>query len=168
RNIVLFGESGVGKSSIINMITGTPFAKTSNNVVRRTCQPACYVAKLHSGNEINKINLWETTSLEEGPEETPATDTTGPEPKAFLQQLAGFHDLDLLLFCMRAGKVRNTLVQSYNLVYVESLERKVPVALVVTGLERWEGDMHGWWTKHEERLQEHGLVFDAHACVTTL
>jgi len=74
--------------------------------------------------------------------------------------------IDLLLFCMRAGKVDIALLQAnYRLFYELVCKKKVPIVLVVTGLER-EEEMESWWTRNGQILQRHGIYVDGHACIT--
>ena len=44
---------------------------------------------------------------------------------------------------------------------------KVPVIAVITGLEH-EDSMQAWWTKNHAVFKGYGMLFDNHACVTTL
>lgn len=164
---MLIGESGVGKSSIVNMISGTQLAKTSSNIFDHhqwASKAACYVTILPDSGM--KLNLWDTAGLDDeaGAASTGKLRNLG----MLLHHLALFHKIDLLLFCMRAGRVKNIFVKSYNAIYGKNCKRKVPVALIVTGLERHGGNMHAWWAKNRDGIFNHGLIFDAHACVTSL
>ncbi|KIJ67479.1 hypothetical protein HYDPIDRAFT_25932 [Hydnomerulius pinastri MD-312] len=62
RNIVIAGETGVGKSSLINLVVGEDAADTSNDAVGVTTE-----AKYHSwmvGDQ--EFRLWDTPGLGEG------------------------------------------------------------------------------------------------------
>ncbi|KAG8217014.1 hypothetical protein J3R82DRAFT_7328 [Butyriboletus roseoflavus] len=113
-NIVVYGETGVGKSHVINLIAGQELAHTSNEVVGCTFQ--------HQRHNVK---------------------------------------LDGMSF-------RNAYQRNYDLFYVTVCRKKVPVALVVTGLEHQQGEMETWWAANEDMLRQYGMLFDAHACVTTL
>lgn len=163
RNIVLLGESGVGKSSIINMVSGTQTTKTSNNVLGDGSKVECYVVT-ESGL---RINFWEMKGF---------AGDVGVAPTRLLQvlktivrRLLVFGSIDLLILCMRSGRITNTIVQGYHAIYVEACARRVPIALVVNGLERSPDlNMHGWWARNKDGILNHGLAFDIHVCVTTL
>lgn len=164
RNVVVFGESGVGKSSVINMIAGKDITQTSNNTAGCTFRHQCHQILLGGLS----VNLWDTVGLDEGTEGTvPAAQAEG-SLKAFLRQITRWDGIDLLLYCIRGTRVRQALLRNYNIFYTAICRKKVPVALVVTGLENYEGDMEAWWTEHEKDLIKHGMRFDAHACVTTI
>ncbi|KAI6158678.1 hypothetical protein EDD17DRAFT_994506 [Pisolithus thermaeus] len=163
RNVVVLGECGVGKSSIINMISGAQTTKTSSNVLGES-PVSCRVVVMESGL---RVNFWEMKGL-------PGDVGTAPtrllrDLKTIVRRLLVFLSIDLLLFCIRAGSVTSAFVQGYQAIYVDVCARKVPIALVINGLEGSSGlDMHGWWAKNKDRLFNRGLAFDIHACVTTL
>ncbi|KAH0827580.1 hypothetical protein J3R83DRAFT_4303 [Lanmaoa asiatica] len=164
RNVVVFGESGVGKSSVINMIAGKDITQTSNNAAGCTFRYQCHQVVLDGLN----VNLWDTVGLDEGTEGTVPAGQAESSLKAFLRQITRWNGIDLLLYCVRGTRVRQALLRNYNIFYAAICRKKVPVALVVTGLENYEGDMEAWWTEHEKDLIRHGMRFDAHACVTTI
>ncbi|KAF8441412.1 hypothetical protein L210DRAFT_3447054 [Boletus edulis BED1] len=164
RNIIVFGETGVGKSSVINMIAGKHVTRTSNDAVGCTFRHQCYQVPLDGLS----VNLWDTAGLDEGTEGTVPAGQAENNLKAFLRQITRWNGIDLLLYCVRGTRVRQALLRNYNIFYGAICRKKVPVALVVTGLENYEGDMETWWAEHEKDLIKHGMRFDAHACVTTI
>lgn len=160
----MFGESGVGKSSVINMIAGKDVTQTSNDAVGCTFRYQCHQVLLDGLN----VNLWDTVGLDEGTEGTIPARQAENSLKAFLRHISRWNGIDLLLYCVRGTRVRQALLRNYNIFYAAICRKKVPVALIVTGLENFEGDMEAWWTEHEKDLTKHGMRFDAHACVTTM
>lgn len=164
RNVVVFGESGVGKSSVINMIAGKDITQTSNDAVGCTFRYQCHHVLLDGLN----VNIWDTVGLDEGTEGTVPARQAESSLKAFLHHITRWNGIDLLLYCVRGTRVRQALVRNYNIFYAAICRKKVPVALVVTGLENYEGEMDTWWAEHEKDLVRHGMRFDAHACVTTI
>ncbi|KAL4062059.1 hypothetical protein V8B97DRAFT_1921148 [Scleroderma yunnanense] len=62
--------------------------------------------------------------------------------------------------------VVRSLSKAYKIIYEGACRKEVPIALVVTGLEK-EDVMHSWWMNNTSLLEEHRLVFNTHACVTT-
>ena len=146
------------------MIAGKHITQTSNNAVGCTFRSQCYQILLDSFN----VNLWDTAGLDEGTEGTVPAKQAENSLKAFLRQITRWNGIDLLLYCVRGTRVRQALLRNYNIFYAAICRKKVPVALVVTGLENYEGDMEGWWIENEKDLMKHGMRFDAHACVTTI
>jgi len=73
--------------------------------------------------------------------------------------------IDLLVFCVRAGRVTATLQTNYRLFYEWLCEKKVPIVLVLTGLER-ENNMEDWWDRNKLVFQRYGINVADHACIT--
>ena len=161
KNIVLFGETGAGKSSVVNLMVGEEKAVTSPDAQRCT---------MH----------WEEYSMTFDGHSYKVFDTIGLEyPELgineYLEAIVNAHNLitklvseggiDLLLFCMRAGRISGTVQKNYRLFYEWLCEKKVPIVLVVTGLER-EDRMEDWWTRQSEAFEKYQIVVDGHACIT--
>lgn len=88
--------------------------------------------------------------------------------KELMRGLAHSGGIRLIIYCIRGTRLTKALKRNYDLFYVTVCRKKVPVALVVTGLEHQLGEMETWWITNEAALQRHGMQFDAHACVTAL
>ena len=73
--------------------------------------------------------------------------------------------IDLLLFCMRAGRVTAANQANYRLFYEWLCEKKVPIILVLTGLEN-EPNMERWWTSNGDIFDQCGIHVIDHACIT--
>ncbi|KAG8216009.1 hypothetical protein J3R82DRAFT_8001 [Butyriboletus roseoflavus] len=163
-NIVIYGETGVGKSSIINLIAGQKIAHTSNDALGCTVQHKQYIVSLDG----MPCTLWDTTGLDEGTEGTVPARVAESNLRSLIQDLAHTGGIHLIVYCIRGTRPSKALKRNYDLFYVTFFRKKVPVALVVTGLERQQGEMETWWNKNEAVLRRYGMWFDAHACVTTL
>ena len=61
-NIILVGETGVGKSSIINMIAGTKLAEPPDKETARTFGHHPYTLPVHGRN----FKFFDTAGLDEG------------------------------------------------------------------------------------------------------
>jgi hypothetical protein len=81
-----------------------------------------------------------------------------------LKNRGGVHGL---LFCVKAGRVSNTMQQNYRLFYEFLCQEEVPLALVVTNLE-YEENMDDWWTKNKAHLENSGIIPVTHVCITTI
>ncbi|KAG6334345.1 hypothetical protein ID866_4746 [Astraeus odoratus] len=163
RNIILCGDVGVGKSSIINSIAGREVARTSNDAPGSTPRTMCYTLTFDPST---RIRLWETPGLGEGEGGTIGHEQASKVLKDLLEILHVSDRVDLLLLCMPGGRTIKRRHENYKAI-CENVRGKLPVALVITNLER-ENDMHQWWMRNGKKLEQQGLVFDAHACVTTL
>ncbi|KAG2066035.1 hypothetical protein BDR04DRAFT_1170994 [Suillus decipiens] len=163
-NIVLFGQAGAGKSSLVNLMAGKNVASTSSDL------KAC---TLH----------WQEYSIEFGSESYKVFDTVGlQEPQLDIQQYLDavenayklIHELqrqggiDLLVFCMRAGRLTSTLQTNYRLFHEFLCNKKVPIVVVITCLENEAGEMDAWWTRNLDMFNEQEVDVADHACITAL
>jgi hypothetical protein len=73
--------------------------------------------------------------------------------------------IDLLLFCVRAGRVNATLQSNYRLFHEFLCEKKVPIVLAITNLER-ETKMDDWWERNHGTFEKYQIQVAGHACVT--
>lgn len=162
-NIVLFGETGVGKSSVINLIAGRQVASVSPDAEGRTLSSRRYSFPVGG----RTFHIWDTAGLEQ-PEMGAVGYMAAIEGAlTLIQELAKQGGLDLLLFCMRGNRVTATTQSNYRLFYEVLCRSQVPIALVVTHLER-EPDMNAWWTRNVASLEKYGIKSAGHACVTGL
>ncbi|KAJ8594101.1 hypothetical protein M405DRAFT_785080 [Rhizopogon salebrosus TDB-379] len=161
KNIVLFGQSGAGKSSVVNLMAGEKKAETSPGTERCTMHweehPITFDRCIYK--------VFDTVGLEE------------PQlgKKEYLDVIVNAYNLikklndeggiDLLLFCVRAGRFTSTIQNNYRLFYEWLCEQKVPIVLVLTGLER-EQNMDDWWTKYGGTFDKHKIIVNDHACIT--
>ncbi|KAG1816632.1 P-loop containing nucleoside triphosphate hydrolase protein [Suillus variegatus] len=163
-NVVIFGETGAGKSSLINLVVGTQKALTSCNAVGCTTETNVYEVLIQ--NEALKVKLFDTVGLGEGSEgEVPDKDARRVL-KTLLRDLMKQDDIHLLMYCVRGVRATKAFYRNYDLVRSEVKER-VPIVLVVTNLEDKEPEMEEWWRHNERPISDLGMTFDGHACVTT-
>jgi len=78
------------------------------------------------------------------------------------------HSVNLIIYCVRGSRFTDIVRVNYDLFYGIVCEKKVPIVLVVTGLEL-EGNMDDWWNRYEKTIKRMGMAraFDEYACVTT-
>ncbi|KAG9316421.1 P-loop containing nucleoside triphosphate hydrolase protein [Chiua virens] len=161
-NIVLFGETGVGKSSVINLLAGEVVAKVSPDIKDRTLQSTKYTLPLEGGAQ---VRIWDTVGLEE-----PTMGVSGylsaiEKAHSLIRELGDAGGVDLLLFCMRGCRITATTQGNYRLFHEVLCNREVPIALVVTHLER-ETKMEDWWVRNEGYIRTYGIHSVGHACIT--
>ncbi|KIJ12357.1 hypothetical protein PAXINDRAFT_26149, partial [Paxillus involutus ATCC 200175] len=162
-NIVVFGQSGAGKSSLINIIAGGSTAATSSRAIGRTFEYRKCDVEVHG----KCYAIWDTAGLDEGSHGRAPAERAEENLKQLLHELVKVNGIDLLIHCVSGSRPRKALLNNYNLFYSAIGRKKVPIALVVTGLENEEGEMEEWWAANEAEFTALKMHFDAHACVTT-
>ena len=161
---MVFGETGVGKSSLINLIADERIAETSSSAVGCTLDYKRHLLTI--GDQ--RFAIWDTAGLDEGSQGTVPTERAEAYLKQLLHDLAKGSGIDLLIYCVRGTRVRSALLTNYHLFYSAICRKKVPIAIVITGLENQEGNMDTWWLKNEKKFSALQMRFNNYACVTTL
>ncbi|KAF8548921.1 hypothetical protein OG21DRAFT_664093 [Imleria badia] len=162
-NIILFGESGVGKSSMINLIAGRYIAETSPDVRPCTMSHKAYYFPVNG----RSYYIWDTVGLEEPELACNGYLAAIEQSYELIQHLTEQGGVDLLLFCIRGNRVTGTTQSNYRLFHEVLCRSSVPIALVITHLER-EDDMEDWWKRNMKNLGKYGIKAVGHACVTGL
>src|SRR5258707_11608811 len=127
RNIIVFGQTGAGKSSIINMLAGSPVANVSDDLMGATPSNERYPINRQDGFT---YTLWDTPGCNES-----EYGTMSPQAAAQnLQDLVVTQPVDLLIYCIR-NRLVDMIRVNYELVSKTSHKESVPIVLVVTGLE---------------------------------
>ncbi|KAG1809680.1 P-loop containing nucleoside triphosphate hydrolase protein [Suillus subaureus] len=163
RNVVIFGETGTGKSSIINAIAQQQLAKTSNDAHGCTSTSQRYQVEISD----QRFNLIDTAGLSLGAADTPPAAKAEKQLKILLRELVSsrLDAISLLVYCMHSTIAPRALDKAYNKFYFKICQEKVPIVVVITGLEK-ETRMESWWDTNKEKFK--GLNFADHACVTAL
>jgi GTP-binding protein EngB required for normal cell division len=164
HNVILFGESGVGKSSIVNLVVGSQAAKTSPDADACTTRTQPYDVIING----KKYKLWDTTGLDGGTFGLLRAAIAERNLKKFIRNLLKKSEPSLLIYCVRASRATRALVRHYQSVRSTTREYPIPVVIVVTGLENSRGDMENWWHRNASELSNHGMEFTDHACVTSI
>ncbi|KAJ3574307.1 hypothetical protein NP233_g1857 [Leucocoprinus birnbaumii] len=159
-NIVVFGECGAGKSSLINLMRGHDVAAVSNGANGCTLHATPYDCKSSTGTS---YRFWDTAGLNEG------DGGRVPNVEAIVrlyQLIMNLNDgISLLVFVMRAPRIKDASVQNWVLFREIICRSQVPAVLAITGLEN-EENMDSWWVKNQHSFRAHGIVPAAHACVS--
>jgi len=161
KNIVLFGQTGGGKSSVVNLMAGQEIAETSAGTERCTLHWKEHSIAFHGHN----YKVFDTVGLAE--QEFRKTEYLEAIESSYnlVTQLAREGGIDLLLFCMRAGRITTTTQANYRLFYEWLCEKKVPIVLIITGLDT-ERNMEDWWDRRNGHLRTYDILVDGHACIT--
>lgn len=143
KHVALVGVTGVGKSTLVNVLSDSNRAQVTNDVKPCTARPDRYDIV----QEGVKYCLWDTRGLNEAWEQ----EATGPIAR-FLRLLRVLPDADqelrkflrgkdpkinLILFCIEAEKIQvDAQWKNYNKIYVKFCRRKIKVAVVVTRMDQ--------------------------------
>ncbi|KAI6028224.1 hypothetical protein EDC04DRAFT_158943 [Pisolithus marmoratus] len=160
--VVVFGRTGAGISSLVNLIVGSTVAQCHADTRPCTQKTTGHHASF-SGKHFCIYDI-------------PGFGGVSSESETIknIQSLERERGIDVLLYCMR--KARATMVPDILRETRRVVPSGVPIVAVVTELERVEGSMESWWTTPSEAgklangqaLENIGMSFDQHACVTTL
>ncbi|KAK7451204.1 hypothetical protein VKT23_012536 [Stygiomarasmius scandens] len=161
HNVIVFGETGAGKSSIINMLDGDQDAEVGSGASGVTFSNKCYQKSIQGMS----FQVFDTVGLNEGPAgRVPASDAV-----AALYQLISKLDsgVNLLVYVMRAPRITSTAQKNYEMFFEVFCQKQVPIVIVVTGLEN-EEDMDGWWTENKAHFDRYKMFFQGNACITAI
>ncbi|KAF8836413.1 hypothetical protein BDN67DRAFT_332348 [Paxillus ammoniavirescens] len=161
-NVIFIGEMGAGKSSIINLIADANLARTSNDAAACTTEIAHYDVQIWG----RTYRLWDTPGLNAPSRFRFSVPAPEKGLKSFLREryLAG--EIDLLVFCVRSGRTHKSMENAYNTFCKTTRQVAAPVVIAVTCLEKMQPAMDTWWVQNGKKLEQKGLVFDGHVCVT--
>jgi len=165
KNVVIIGQSGAGKSSLINMICPGANAPTSNDTFGCTQVEKGYTCNL--GRQIS-CQVHDTIGLEEG--------RWGflPDKKAQKQLKTYLNDSrkswHLVVYCMPGSRgLKKSHARNFKKFKSVADKLGVPVVVVVTNLEDFRGSLENWWLENLDTLKNLGIPDTTkHACVTAL
>ncbi|KAF8557947.1 P-loop containing nucleoside triphosphate hydrolase protein [Imleria badia] len=162
-NAVLLGETGVGKSAVVNLISGHQVASVSSDASGHTLSSRPFSIPIDG----RTFHIWDTPGLDQPEMGAVGYMAAIEEHLTLIQQLSEQGGIDLVLFCIRGGPITVNTLRHYRLFYEVLYRSQVPIALVITHLER-EPDMEAWWTRNQSSFETHGIKPAGHACVTGL
>jgi hypothetical protein len=162
KNIVVFGETGAGISSLVNLIAGREMAITSPDMERCTTRWKEHAIAFDACD----YKVFDTAGLQERQLGTKEYVDVIKDAYNLITKLRQEGRIDLLLYCVRAGAVTATLRANYRLFYEWLCEEKVPIVLVLTGLEREPKNMEDWWTRNKHIFAKYDIRVAGHACIT--
>ncbi|KZP20478.1 P-loop containing nucleoside triphosphate hydrolase protein [Athelia psychrophila] len=160
-NVVVCGQAGVGKSSLINMLAGRAVAETSNDVAGCTSKSYPYPITMPGDR---KITLWDTVGLDGWTTERVTALTATENIRKLTTQLLESTGLSLILYMVR-GKPVGSVITDY-LLFKAFCDDKVPFVLVVTGLDQ-DSDRVIWWEQNKSHFNQAGPLSDGHICIVS-
>ncbi|KAI5981245.1 hypothetical protein EDD15DRAFT_429149 [Pisolithus albus] len=158
--IVVVGRTGVGVSSLVNLLAGFPASGNSPDARRHTRR----VQKHAISIRLRHFSVYEIPGF--------GGDIKEETLINYVRSLHTHRGVDLVLYCMRP--IRGSLMpQTFRL--LRRYLHEVPFVAVVTGLEH-AGVMEKWWSTpseegkstNENMLRGLGMTFQDHVCITTL
>jgi hypothetical protein len=157
-NVIIFGETGTGKSSIVNMFDGGKEANVDNGALGVTFEHEFYEKRINGST----FRVFDTVGLNEGTAGT----VTAPKAIAGLYNLIAQLDdgVSLLVYVMRAPRIRATTQKNYDL-FRMLCDGEVPIVMAVTGLEDMD-NMDEWWGNNKEAFHRCNMLFQGVACIT--
>jgi GTP-binding protein EngB required for normal cell division len=158
-NVIVFGETGVGKSSILNMLEGGSEATVSDQATGVTFSNRSYEKTIKG----TTFRVLDTVGLNEGAMGTVAAGEAIKGLYTLIQQLED--GVNLLVYVMRAPRIPYALQQNYEVFFEILCNRRVPIVIVITGLEERE-DMEEWWDDNKDTFERRKMLFNGHACIT--
>ncbi|KAK7448524.1 hypothetical protein VKT23_013787 [Stygiomarasmius scandens] len=159
RNVLLFGSTGCGKSSIVNMLSDSEKAVTSSGAKGCTFKNEAYDVTLDG----DVYTIFDTTGMDEGTEATVKSADALASLYKLIDRLSD--GINLLAFVMRGPRITEHAEKNYSVFYEGICEKKVPIVIIITGMEN-EDPMDAWWEKNETHFVTTEMLFDGHACIT--
>jgi predicted GTPase len=157
-NIIVFGESGTGKSSVVNMFDGEEKAEVSRSAVGASFQFQRYERTIYD----EKFNVFEIMALDE---QSTGIDKTSDAVVNLSKLVSLLEDGVNLLVYVKRGRITESALKNYRMFYENFCQSQVPIVLVVTGMES-EAQPEAWWERNGQFFENHGMKFNGKACVT--
>jgi len=152
-NVILVGEAGADKCSIINMIAGTKIADTFEH-------HPYYILPVHGRN----FRFFDTAEVIEKELDTVGRSVAIVKLHNLIAGLDG--GINLLMFCMRGPKINNATYQNWKIFHDILCKKKIPFVLVVTGLGG--RNMDEWWWDNRGTFEDQGIYPVETACITAI
>jgi len=165
KSIVVYGSTGVGKSSFINMILNGNFVETSLLCTGCTLESSGY--SLNVGED--KWVFWDTVGLNERDDDLIRTGNT-EAIKSLVKTIRKINyfcgGVHLVIFVFRDIRITQAFVQ--NLRLVKSLFKNVPILGIQTGLDghgvKSFDDINKWWVDNHVVIEPFGFKDGISVC----
>ncbi|KAJ8592421.1 hypothetical protein M405DRAFT_812802 [Rhizopogon salebrosus TDB-379] len=146
------------------MIAGTQLAvQTPNGMTGCTFKHHSYILPVHGRN----FKFFDTAGLDEGDNRTMKHSVAISKIYDLITGLDRNGGISLLMFCMHGPRIKHAMRQNWEVFQEILCKKKVPIVLVVTGLEN-EENMDAWWWNNRETFECQGIRPDDTACITTI
>lgn len=160
--VALFGVTGCGKSSIINLLADKPVANVSTGVEVCTRRAQWYPVSVRE----KTFRLWDTMGFNQA--EAKDVNSLAPyeQAHALLQNLQ--EGVDLILLCARKDGINASLRNLYWLLDSFFFRGRAQIALVLTHFDTPDAE---WWDRNRQIIAQRcniPVLFLPHACITTV
>eukprot|EP01117_Protostelium_nocturnum_P000494 TRINITY_DN1056_c0_g1_i3.p1 TRINITY_DN1056_c0_g1~~TRINITY_DN1056_c0_g1_i3.p1 ORF type:complete len:401 (+),score=106.56 TRINITY_DN1056_c0_g1_i3:298-1500(+) len=163
KNVILFGRSGAGKSSVINLVFGSNVANVRGGLRGVTSECAPY------DDDVMGFRLWDTAGLCESDGGTvsdrKATEAVVNLASSLLKK-GGLH-LVVFVFNLSTPICEDDVKNYKKMEQFTKIEQKgvdkVPTVLCLTQTE--EIELEEWWGINQEAFDKNGMKFDDVAAV---
>jgi GTPase Era involved in 16S rRNA processing len=156
--VVVFGESGVGKSSIVNMLAGETVFEVAADASRTTFKHQGCVIEF--GDQ--PMNVYDTGGLKEADRGKVSPRTASQQLYQLLDSLGG---INVVIFVTRFRITRNT-INHYQLLQSIFRGEKVPTVVAITGREYLEDNDAWWQTNASAEYAKYNMSFSDYAVGT--
>jgi predicted GTPase len=163
---ILIGESGVGKSAMINQVHNANVVESNDKPMGCTLESTKVSGPIEDHPDL-ELHLYDTAGLSE------SADGSVPTTKAFVQLIklcyaipGGIH---LLIFCHKKGRIATKQFKTnYRIFYEELCEQHIPALLVITDCDD-EQPTNRWWDENKSEIRgKLEFVFKDGVCVSTI
>lgn len=151
-DIVLLGEIGVGKSSLINLIVREKVAGVSSDTIGCTKTIAEYTCE----EKGRTFRLYDTPGLVDPQMGAKSFVDPIDTIQRLIRSLGNGNGPHLVLFCAENSKPTVALQRNYRLFSKIICKGKVPFALAITKLEEGQ-DADQWWSQHRATIRRYGI-----------
>jgi len=163
QNIVIFGKTGAGKSSLINLLLRRDAAPASNDALGCTTRNEDYRLPIDGMT----YKLWDTPGLNEGSEGQVPAKTALRNLKSFVKPLIRRRNPPLFILCIHG--LQNVTAQLRHYDSIRSTIGPAPFSIIVTGMDEYRPKpWSNWWDEHAVDLQSFEVASVDHAFVCTL
>lgn len=150
RNVLVFGSSGVGKTTLINNLAGENFPTGSG--AKGTTLETRHVRVDHL--EV-KYRIFDTAGLNEADKGSVSGTDAVMNLARLLKHTEG--GLNLMVMVVRHGTIQASTKANYQLFVETMTSGSVPLLIVVTHCEREIGDMQVWIDQNRRSFLEQGI-----------
>jgi hypothetical protein len=157
--MIVFGESGVGKTSIVNMLAGKEIFPVGRAAVGTTLESHGCLIKC----EGLSLNVYDTVGLNEPPTGSVSAKEAIRALYNLKRDLATGCGINLLVF-VTTFRIRKQTVDSFNLLCAVFGEQRVPTVIAITNQEYV--DNRRWWKENRSLFVKSGMTFEGYAIGT--
>ncbi|KAG9316423.1 hypothetical protein JVU11DRAFT_2457 [Chiua virens] len=156
-NVVLLGEIGVGKSSLINVVAGKNVAGVSPDTIGCTKTATKYTFEEKGVT----FHIYDTPGLVDPQMGVQAFVSPIDSIQHVIHGLDNGHDPALLLFCIDKSKPTTALRRNYRLFSKIICGGQIPSALTITKLEQGQ-NVDQWWSKNGPTIRKYGIDYSGY------